>query len=166
VLFAGWIVGIHEVRGIFPGFATMKANTALGFLLSGCAILIISRSNDTRRRMAAKVLAGLLLVMAVLTFAESAFGVDIGIDQLLARDPDSAVAPGRMSAATATCFALLAGASRSGGGLGLAIVKRLMDLHRGEVRLKSGERVGTTVTLVFPKDRLISADEDAFRQSA
>ena len=111
VLVGGWIVGIQELRGVLPGFATMKANTALGFLLSGLAILVISKPGVAGRKMAAKALAWCVLMLAAFTIGESVLQVSFGIDELIARDPASAVDPGRMSAATATCFLLLAVAS-------------------------------------------------------
>jgi PAS domain S-box-containing protein len=38
-------------------------------------------------------------------------------------------------------------------GLGLTFVKKVMEEHRGEVRVESRIKKGTTVTLIFPKDR-------------
>jgi PAS domain S-box-containing protein len=38
-------------------------------------------------------------------------------------------------------------------GLGLTFVKKVMEEHRGEVRVASRIKRGTTVTLIFPKDR-------------
>jgi signal transduction histidine kinase len=38
-------------------------------------------------------------------------------------------------------------------GLGLTFVRRVMEEHRGRIRVDSRLRKGTTVTLYFPKDR-------------
>ncbi|MBM4324251.1 MAG: PAS domain S-box protein [Deltaproteobacteria bacterium] len=38
-------------------------------------------------------------------------------------------------------------------GLGLTFVKRVVEDHGGKIRIDSRLRVGTTVTLIFPKDR-------------
>ncbi len=38
-------------------------------------------------------------------------------------------------------------------GLGLTFVRRVMEEHRGRIRVDSGLRKGTNVTLYFPKDR-------------
>ena len=38
-------------------------------------------------------------------------------------------------------------------GLGLTFVKKVMDEHKGEVRVESRIKKGTTITLIFPKDR-------------
>jgi signal transduction histidine kinase len=40
--------------------------------------------------------------------------------------------------------------SAEGKGLGLTIVKRIVDLHRGEVKVSSAPGLGTTVTLTLP----------------
>jgi PAS domain S-box-containing protein len=38
-------------------------------------------------------------------------------------------------------------------GLGLTFAKRVMEEHRGEIQVESRLKKGTTVTLIFPKDR-------------
>jgi two-component system sensor histidine kinase HydH len=38
-------------------------------------------------------------------------------------------------------------------GLGLTFVKKVMEEHKGEVQMESRVKRGTTVTLIFPKDR-------------
>ena len=38
----------------------------------------------------------------------------------------------------------------SGSGLGLSIVKRCVDLHNGDILIKSNEGKGTTVTILVP----------------
>jgi two-component system sensor histidine kinase HydH len=38
-------------------------------------------------------------------------------------------------------------------GLGLTFVKKVMEEHKGEVKVESRIKKGTTVTLIFPKDR-------------
>ena len=43
-----------------------------------------------------------------------------------------------------------------GAGLGLSIAKQLAELHGGRLDLQSKLDLGTTVTLVFPADRLIA----------
>ncbi len=42
-----------------------------------------------------------------------------------------------------------------GTGLGLPLTKSLVELHDGELELKSKQGVGTTVKVIFPKDRVI-----------
>jgi len=49
------------------------------------------------------------------------------------------------------------GLSQDGTGLGLYLVKSITELNKGRVSLASALGEGTTVTLVFPADRLIAA---------
>lgn len=58
-------------------------------------------------------------------------------------------------------------------GLGLTFVKRVMEEHRGEIRVESRLKRGTTITLIIPKDRrrkirreLISPDTEISQPSS
>ena len=44
--------------------------------------------------------------------------------------------------------------TQSGTGLGLPLVKSLVELHQGRFEIASEPGVGTTVTLIFPAERL------------
>lgn len=50
-----------------------------------------------------------------------------------------------------------------GTGLGLPLSKRLVELHGGVLRIDSTPGQGTRVTMQFPKERVVWADEDARR---
>ncbi len=45
---------------------------------------------------------------------------------------------------------LLSTTKPTGTGLGLAIVSRVVEIHRGEVNLKSAPGRGTTITIILP----------------
>ncbi|QRN96429.1 HAMP domain-containing histidine kinase [Archangium violaceum] len=111
VVFAAWLFDISSLKGLRPGLPTMKANTALCFMLSGSTLVLLSFSRPSVfRQWAVRVGAGLLILISGPTLAQYIFGVDLGIDQLLVRDPVLGVElghPGRMAPNTAICFLLL-----------------------------------------------------------
>jgi signal transduction histidine kinase len=47
--------------------------------------------------------------------------------------------------------------SREGTGLGLPLVKKLVDLHRGELKIASAPGAGTTVSVLWPSARVLNA---------
>ncbi|WP_375770178.1 HAMP domain-containing histidine kinase [Archangium gephyra] len=111
VVLIAWLAGIESLKGLRPGLPTMKANTALGFMLSGATLVLVGLPEPTAfTRRAAQVGAGLVILLSGLTFAQYVFDVDLGIDRLLVEDPRRGVElgyPGRMAPNTALCFILL-----------------------------------------------------------
>lgn len=118
----GWLFAVPVLQSVRPGWATMKVNTALAFLLSGLALALAQW--PATRRLAAGA-AATVLVIAALTTVEYLGGLDLGIDQLLlsakppaALIPDWRAAldapPGRMALATALAFVAA--------GLGLVLI--------------------------------------------
>jgi signal transduction histidine kinase len=53
------------------------------------------------------------------------------------------------------------GSKHRGAGLGLAIVKSLVELHGGQIRLRSAPGVGTTVTVLIPEGNVRRASGTA-----
>jgi two-component sensor histidine kinase len=104
---AGWLLEVEALKSIAPGLATMKFNTALGFVLTGAGLAWA----PYRRLRWPAVAAGLaLLVLGTLTFAEYAFNIDLGIDELVFRDRGTLTGsghPGRMSLLTAAAYSAL-----------------------------------------------------------
>jgi signal transduction histidine kinase len=49
-----------------------------------------------------------------------------------------------------------------GTGLGLALVKAMIEIHGGCIELQSEVGRGTTVRLIFPRDRLVRSDEGEY----
>lgn len=103
---AGWLLDIQVFRVILPGLASMKLNTALCMLLLAAAGLARVDRQGSRLAPLAKLLAGVILTISLLTLLQYATGADLGIDQWFVEDrgtsPDAF--PGRMSLATALCF--------------------------------------------------------------
>lgn len=56
-----------------------------------------------------------------------------------------------------------AGLAREGTGLGLPLSKKFVELHGGILTVESGMNVGTTVTAVFPQDRVLNTKKRKLR---
>jgi PAS domain S-box-containing protein len=109
---AGWVLKVPNWKSVFPGAESMKANTALAFLLASSALLIYQRVTwTTWRDPALRTLAGLTLLIGFLTLVEHVSGWNLHIDQLLFLD-DAGVAgiPGRMAVSTAVALLFLGSA--------------------------------------------------------
>jgi PAS domain S-box-containing protein len=104
----GWAFGVAALKSIFPGLATMKANTAAAILLCGVSLALLSRKKASKRiRRWVATLALLVIAVGAITLAEYLFGWEFRIDQALFRELAVSVAipnPGRMSPSTALCF--------------------------------------------------------------
>ncbi|QRK12025.1 hypothetical protein JQX13_19460 [Archangium violaceum] len=111
VVIVAWVFGLDSLKGLRPGLPTMNVNTALCFMLSGIALVLASIPHASPfKRRAAQVGAGLVALLGGLTLLQYVLDVDLGIDQLLVRDPGQDMElgyPGRMAPNTALCFVLL-----------------------------------------------------------
>ena len=110
----GWMWDVALLKSVFPGVVEMKANTAVGLVLAGVSLLLLSSARThAGRRWTGLAAAGLTLLLGALTLSQFVFGCDLGIDELLFRDSAGAVytaIPGRMSWLTALDFVLVASA--------------------------------------------------------
>jgi len=111
LVLAGWVLHNLTLICVVPGYAPMKPNTALGFLLGGVSLWLLRVVPDQAgkgkpgHRVAAQVCAVLAMVIGALALVEHITNLDLGIDQLFFRDTITAphtTPPGRMSIATAT----------------------------------------------------------------
>jgi PAS domain S-box-containing protein len=111
----GWLFDVTTLKSILPGLTTLKPNTAVGIVLCGIALWLLSmpaRLTEPRARIGFAC-AGAVVVVALLTLAEYSFGWDVGIDRLLFRDAVSSAGasmPGRMSINSAVSFLLIGSA--------------------------------------------------------
>ncbi|MEY4547396.1 MAG: hypothetical protein RL685_3591 [Pseudomonadota bacterium] len=111
--FVGWILGSELLKGSFVAGITMKTNTALCLTLSGLQLVLLGETEGRARwrsKSLARVLAGLVMAIGVGTLAQHAFRIDLGIDELLFREPLGAVAttsPNRMGPVASSCLAAL-----------------------------------------------------------
>ncbi len=103
----GWWLQSQSLVRVRPGFAPMVFNTALCFVLAGCALLA-PFSEAVRYRRITTVIGGALVVLMALVLSEHALNLDIGIDlpALHAWMNEANPSKGRTSIPTATAFFL------------------------------------------------------------
>src|SRR5215208_1287717 len=109
VVLTGWVMDISVLRSILPGLPAVRFNTALTFLfLSSSLWLLRDEEAGLRKRQAGQTLAGLALLLSLLTLNEYLFRWNLGIDQLFMKDPYSPLElfPGRMSPVAVLCAGL------------------------------------------------------------
>lgn len=98
----GWLTDSFYATTFLLGAASMKANSALGFLAMMIGTLAI-----WQKQYRISVVCGLaVMVLGVVTIFEYLFGLRLGIDELLFPDPWNPVNPGRMALGTAASFVL------------------------------------------------------------
>jgi PAS domain-containing protein len=105
VAIGGWGLKLEILYSWFPDSATMKANTAVCFMVAGVALAV--GTNGAKKISQGCAIA--IFAVGTLTLSEYLFGWDLGIDQLLVQDlasPPSAY-PGRMGNNTALNFFLV-----------------------------------------------------------
>lgn len=105
IILCGWL--IPPFGRVLPnGWALMKVNTALAVLLSASSLAFSQPKRSERLLLVSRLLALLVLVLALVELSEYWFHLSLRLDILLAPDPLSPQ-PGRMAPQTATIFALL-----------------------------------------------------------
>jgi|GEM_PF-6415036 len=103
-----WSFDLSLLKNLLPDLNGMKANSALGFVLSGISLLILGEERRTVvRTRIAKALAWGTVLIALATMSQYLFQSDFGIDQLLFKESaPTPYIPGRMAANTALGFFL------------------------------------------------------------
>jgi signal transduction histidine kinase/ActR/RegA family two-component response regulator len=104
----GWILGIEFLKRIYPSLVTMKANTAVCFILVSAAVLLLPKpSTSGWKRRVAQVFAVVVALVGFLTLTQHIFGWNVGIDQLLFTETVNEAGqsfPGRMGVAASLNF--------------------------------------------------------------
>ncbi len=102
----GWYTHNVMLIQVSAVFVPMQFNTALGFLLSGLGLLVVTRE---RHGVAGLVIGISVMSIGALSLVEYVLGVDLGIDQLLMQHYITVETshPGRMAPNTALCFVLV-----------------------------------------------------------
>lgn len=107
----GWAMGSDLLISLHPQYVSMKANTALAFLLAGLSLFFLARRQGGSYELpVSRLLAMLVLLMGLLTLLQYVFSVDFSLDAILFREEAGAIGtyhPGRMAANTAIGFIIL-----------------------------------------------------------
>jgi signal transduction histidine kinase/CheY-like chemotaxis protein len=109
VLF-GWAAHVESLETIFPGYVSMKANTAACFVLSGLSLFLgYLTPRRPWKRSSSLALAIVVALIGGITLMEYVSNLSLGVDQLLfVENPDAPFtsSPGRMAPNTALGFLL------------------------------------------------------------
>lgn len=112
LVLGGWLFDIPLLKTAGPGFASMKINSAVCFILSGALLVLYYYQQNNAIRRIFLFFTIIILLIGFTTLTEYIFNYNAGIDELLYPDTESGKEgisyPGRMSAATSFCFSLLA----------------------------------------------------------
>ncbi|MEG4021455.1 PAS domain S-box protein [Microcoleus sp. S13C4] len=106
----GWQFDISLLKSGFPGMAsTMKANTAICFLLAGVSLRLLQYPRTRLHNRIAQGMARFIIIVGMLTLSQYIFGWKLGIDQWLFRDFVSSATPdpGSIGVNTALNFVLM-----------------------------------------------------------
>ncbi|HYX84957.1 MAG TPA: hypothetical protein VE777_08295, partial [Gaiellales bacterium] len=102
LVLAGWSFDVTAFKSVTDYWPTMKANAAITIILAAVALLLLRPVPQRRElRMLGRLCAVMVVVIPALTLSEYVVGWNLGIDQLLFHESQSAVGtavPGRMGA--------------------------------------------------------------------
>lgn len=111
VVLLGWMLDLDALKSMIPGVLTMKANLAVCFVLLGTGLTLTSGATaGPTGRLVGLALAGGTVAIASITGIQYLTGVDLGVDQLLFREPLADIGtavPGRMAPSSAVGIAAL-----------------------------------------------------------
>jgi PAS domain S-box-containing protein len=106
----GWVFHISILKTVVPGFASMKVNTAIEFILLGIALFLTQFPVKKIHLIVLTFLYSLIIINPLITLLQTVFQFNLGIDQLFITDTTSINLhlpyPGRMSPITAVGFVL------------------------------------------------------------
>jgi diguanylate cyclase (GGDEF)-like protein len=109
VLILGWVCDIEAVRTVVPGTVSMKASTALMFMLCGSALLLVQANGKLRN--IGRICAVAAMAVALAFLLEYVLGWKLGIDELPFRDAAGHAThfayPGRPAPTGLVCFGLV-----------------------------------------------------------
>jgi PAS domain S-box-containing protein len=107
VVLGAWVLDIQTIKSIRPGWASMKPNTALGFILAGAALSLPLLRKGWPWRTAAAGFAMATAALGAITVIQYVAQADLGIDRILLAREDTEFLPGRPAPITALNFTML-----------------------------------------------------------
>src|SRR4029077_11594852 len=87
---AGWVFDARPLMTVLPGFVTMKPNTELAFCFGGLSLFLFLRPQAIAKRYLIElstIFAGAVAIIGMCSLLEYATLFNLGIDELLFRDP-------------------------------------------------------------------------------
>jgi len=109
LILSGWLLGLPRLTSLFTAYPPMRFNTALSLLLMAGSLWLLKEAEaaPSQKRLG-NGLAGLALLLSLLTFFEYLLGRNLGIDELFVKDLYSApnLFPGRIAPLAAICIFL------------------------------------------------------------
>jgi signal transduction histidine kinase/CheY-like chemotaxis protein len=110
----GWFFEIRVLKSIVPHYITMKANTAVCFLLLSAVLYLFKDETRSPLRLQLGSIAAMIVIfISGLTLFEYLLDYNFGIDELFFKDPEGInghFPPGRLAPITAINFILLSAA--------------------------------------------------------
>jgi PAS domain S-box-containing protein len=106
VVLFGWMMNMPALKSILPGLPAIRFNTGLSLILLGSSLWLLQNEGASpAKKYLGNALAGLALLVSMMTLTEYLFGWNLGIDELFIRDLDSPpeLFPGRMSPIAVLC---------------------------------------------------------------
>ena len=91
LVLTGWALDVAVLKSVFPGLVAMKANTAVGLILCGVGLALVSwREPRKLLRPWLAAVAAVVIAIGAITLGEYVFGWTPGIDEVLFREgPDT-----------------------------------------------------------------------------
>lgn len=108
MVLSGWLLNIPSLTSIIPGYANMKVNTSLLFILSSVELYLILVN---KRKLLNRILCLFISLFGLITLLQYEFQFNLNIDEFIVKDflfiPSIDSFPGRMARGTAFSFTLL-----------------------------------------------------------
>ena len=109
IVIAGWLLNMPILKSFSADLPAMRFNTALSLLLLGSALWLLKDEEPGQpKRQLGQILAGIVLLLSLLTLSQYLFGWNLGIDEFLVKDLDSPAElfPGRIAPIVILCASL------------------------------------------------------------